>query len=136
MKNITTYVGVDAHKKDLFIAMLIGNERTPVTWTVPNEPQRGAAVGAQARARGPGARARVLRSRAVRLRVATADDDGAGELPGDRAGAHPAETRRADQDESPRCAQAGRAPAGRAADGGAAADAGRGSRPRSVSRAR
>ncbi len=38
MKEITTYVGVDAHKKDLFIAMLIGNERTPVTWTVPNEP--------------------------------------------------------------------------------------------------
>ena len=38
MKNITTYVGVDAHKKDLFIAMLIGNQTTPVTWTVPNEP--------------------------------------------------------------------------------------------------
>jgi transposase len=38
VKEITTYVGVDAHKKDLFIAMLIGNERTPVTWTVPNEP--------------------------------------------------------------------------------------------------
>src|SRR6202049_603445 len=38
MKEITTYVGVDAHKKDLFIAMLIGNERTPVAWTVPNEP--------------------------------------------------------------------------------------------------
>ena len=38
MKNITTYVGVDAHKKDLFIAMLIGDQTTPVTWTVPNEP--------------------------------------------------------------------------------------------------
>ena len=38
MKNITTYVGVDAHKKDLFIAMLVGNQVTPVTWTVPNEP--------------------------------------------------------------------------------------------------
>ena len=25
MKEITTYVGVDAHKKDLFIAMLIGD---------------------------------------------------------------------------------------------------------------
>ena len=24
MKNVTTYVGIDAHKKDLFIAMLIG----------------------------------------------------------------------------------------------------------------
>jgi transposase len=38
VKNITTYVGVDAHKKDLFIAMLVGDGQTPVTWTVPNEP--------------------------------------------------------------------------------------------------
>jgi transposase len=38
VKNITTYVGVDAHKKDLFIAMLIGDQKMPVTWTVPNEP--------------------------------------------------------------------------------------------------
>lgn len=38
MKNITTYVGVDAHKKDLFIAMLIGDQATPVTWQVANEP--------------------------------------------------------------------------------------------------
>jgi len=29
---------VDAHKKDLFIAMLVGEGQTPVTWTVPNEP--------------------------------------------------------------------------------------------------
>jgi hypothetical protein len=27
MKQVTTYVGIDAHKKDLFIAMLIGRER-------------------------------------------------------------------------------------------------------------
>jgi len=33
-----TYVGIDAHKKDLFLAMLIGDAVTPVTWTVPNEP--------------------------------------------------------------------------------------------------
>jgi transposase len=38
VKNLTTYVGVDAHKKDLCIAMLIGDQRTPETWTVPNEP--------------------------------------------------------------------------------------------------
>jgi transposase len=38
VKHVTTYVGIDAHKKDLFIAMLIGHEATPVTWTVPNEP--------------------------------------------------------------------------------------------------
>ena len=38
MKNIATYVGVDAHKKDLFIAMLVGDHATPVTWQVANEP--------------------------------------------------------------------------------------------------
>ena len=38
MKNVTTYVGIDAHKKDLFIAMLVGTQATPVTWTVPTEP--------------------------------------------------------------------------------------------------
>jgi transposase len=29
---------VDAHKKDLFIAMLVGTETTPVTWQLANEP--------------------------------------------------------------------------------------------------
>lgn len=39
MKQITTYVGIDAHKKDLFIAMLVGDRTAPVTWQVANEPQ-------------------------------------------------------------------------------------------------
>jgi transposase len=38
MKDVTTYVGIDAHKKDLFIAMLEGTQTTPVTWRVANEP--------------------------------------------------------------------------------------------------
>jgi transposase len=38
VKQVTTYVGVDAHKKDLFIAMLIGNEPKPVMWQLANEP--------------------------------------------------------------------------------------------------
>lgn len=38
MKQVTTYVGIDAHKKDLFVAMLMGTHAAPVTWTVPNEP--------------------------------------------------------------------------------------------------
>jgi transposase len=37
MKQVTTYVGIDAHQKDLFIAMLIGNEPKPVMWQVANE---------------------------------------------------------------------------------------------------
>src|SRR5215210_4035228 len=39
MKNVTTYVGIDAHKKDLFVAMLIGQQKTPVTWQLANEPR-------------------------------------------------------------------------------------------------
>ena len=39
MGEVITYVGIDAHKKDLFVAMLIGREKTPVTWQLANEPQ-------------------------------------------------------------------------------------------------
>jgi transposase len=39
VKQVTTFVGIDAHKKDLFIAMLVGTEPKPVTWQVANEPQ-------------------------------------------------------------------------------------------------
>jgi len=38
MKQVTTSVGIDAHKKDLFVAMLIGAATTPVTWQLANEP--------------------------------------------------------------------------------------------------
>jgi len=38
VKQVTTYVGIDAHKKDLFVAMLVGTGTTPVTWQVANEP--------------------------------------------------------------------------------------------------
>jgi transposase len=39
MGEVSTYVGIDAHKKDLFVAMLIGQEKTAVTWQLANEPQ-------------------------------------------------------------------------------------------------
>jgi transposase len=38
MENVITYVGIDAHKKDPFVAMLVGHQTTAVTWTIPNEP--------------------------------------------------------------------------------------------------
>jgi len=38
VQQITTYVGIDAHKKDLFIAGLIGDASNPVTWQLANEP--------------------------------------------------------------------------------------------------
>lgn len=37
MKQVTTYVGIDAHKKDLFVAMLVGDHTAPVTWQLANE---------------------------------------------------------------------------------------------------
>jgi transposase len=39
MTNVTTYVGIDAHKKDLFLALLVGDQTTPMSWTTPNEPR-------------------------------------------------------------------------------------------------
>src|SRR5438309_10862231 len=39
VKQVTTFVGIDAHKKDLFIAMLVGTDMTPVTWQLANEPK-------------------------------------------------------------------------------------------------
>ena len=39
MTNVITYVGIDAHKKDLYIAMGTGDHRTVTTWTIPNEPR-------------------------------------------------------------------------------------------------
>jgi transposase len=39
MSEIITYVGIDAHKRELHVAMLIGTAATPVMWTVANEPK-------------------------------------------------------------------------------------------------
>jgi hypothetical protein len=38
MKNAITYVGLDAHRKDIYVAMLVSHERVPVTWQLANEP--------------------------------------------------------------------------------------------------
>lgn len=39
MAQVTTFVGIDAHKKELFVAMLIGTASPPVTWQVAHEPR-------------------------------------------------------------------------------------------------
>lgn len=39
MSEVITYVGMDAHKKELHVARLIDGARTPETWTVANEPK-------------------------------------------------------------------------------------------------
>ena len=38
MHEAVTYVGSDAHR-NLAIAVRVGNEATPTTWTVANEPR-------------------------------------------------------------------------------------------------
>jgi transposase len=38
MQDVITYVGIDAHKKELHVAMLIGHATTPVQWTLENQP--------------------------------------------------------------------------------------------------
>src|SRR5215216_6563130 len=39
MEQVTTYVGIDAHKKDLFVAMLLASRRRRVTWQLGSESQ-------------------------------------------------------------------------------------------------
>ena len=39
MSEPITYVGIDAHKRELHIAMLVDEASTPVTWTVRNVPR-------------------------------------------------------------------------------------------------
>lgn len=39
MEHVITYVGIDAHKKDLYLARFVGSDRTPSSWQVANEPR-------------------------------------------------------------------------------------------------
>ena len=39
MEDVTTYVGIDAHKKDLVRRDVDGRRASPVTWQLTNEPR-------------------------------------------------------------------------------------------------
>ena len=39
MNEPSTYVGIDAHKRELHVAMLVGPAGMPVTWKLANEPR-------------------------------------------------------------------------------------------------
>ena len=125
MKQVTTYVGIDAHKKDLFVAMLIGAVPTPATWQLANEPGAVRRLVRKREREAPGPVHVFYEAGPVRLRAAAADDDGPHRVRRHGARLEAEEARRARQDESPRCAEAGRARARRTPDGGAAADTGR-----------
>ena len=74
MIEVTTYVGMDAHKKDLFLAPLIREERSPVLWHIPNDPHAVRRVVRALERDAPSARGALLRSRSVRVRVAASND--------------------------------------------------------------
>ena len=82
MKQVTTYVGIDAHKKDLFLAMLVGTKAAPVSWTAPNEPKAVKRLVRKLERAAPGP---------VRLCAPTAGHDLAYQVRRDRAGADSAQ---------------------------------------------
>ena len=125
MKQVTTFVGIDAHKKDLFVAMLSGPSATPVTWQLANEPAAVRRLVRKLEREAPGP-VRVFYEAGpcgyALQRQMTTD---ARQLRRHRPGVDAAQAGRAGEDESPRCAQAGGAGPRRSADGRAAAHAGR-----------
>ena len=86
-----TSVGIDAHKRELHVAMRIGSAATPVTWTVGNEPRRLPDSTGSSNAKRPG-RCGWLRGGAVRLCAATASEGRRDVLRRHRAGVDATET--------------------------------------------
>ena len=92
MSEVTTYVGIDAHKRELYVAMLIGAAREPVTWTVANEPKAIERLASQARAGGAGPVRVCYEAGPLRLRAAPAAQSRAACMRRDRAGPDAAQT--------------------------------------------
>ena len=122
MSEPITYVGIDAHKVQLHVALLAPDASSPVTWTVQNEARAVGRLRRKLEKAGTGSRRLLLRSRAVRLCIAAAARGGPGPVPSDRAGAGAAQAGGADQDRPAGRAQVGGAASGGTVDGGAAAN--------------
>ena len=97
MSEPITYVGIDAHKADLQVALLVPDATEPVVWTVTNEARAVDRLRRKLKRSGPGPIACCYEA-ALRLRAAEATGPGARPLRGDRAGAGAAEAGRAHQD--------------------------------------
>lgn len=41
MREPSTFVGMDVHRKDIAVAMLMADRREPIEWQVANEPSDG-----------------------------------------------------------------------------------------------
>jgi hypothetical protein len=91
MSEVITYVGIDAHKRELHVALLLGSAATPVTWTVENEPKAIERLHRKLEREAPGPVWGVLLGGAVRLRAAAATDEGPGQLRRNCASADAAE---------------------------------------------
>ncbi len=60
MSEPITYVGIDAHKVELHVALLAPDKTEPVSWTVPNEVRAGGPAAPQAGTGGGGPRRLLL----------------------------------------------------------------------------
>jgi len=125
VKNTITYVGIDPHKKDLFVAMLAGTQ-SPVAWTVPNEPNAVRRLVRKLEREAPGPVRACYEAGpcgyALQRQMTTARVSCQVIAPALVA----AQTGRAREDESPRCPQAGGVAARGVTDGSPPTDAGRG----------
>ena len=67
MNETITYVGIDAHARELHVAMLVGDAATPVMWKVANEALRLIGCGGRWNARPPGPLSAAMRPGPVAL---------------------------------------------------------------------
>ena len=70
MSEPITYVGIDAHKAELQVALLAPDATEPVTWKVRNDAAAVDRLRRKLEKVAPGPVACLLRSRSLRLRVA------------------------------------------------------------------
>ena len=78
MSELTTHVGIDAHKAELHVAMLAPDATSPVSLDGAERGARGGATAPEAGTGRAGVRVVLLRSGPVRLRVAATARTGAG----------------------------------------------------------
>jgi hypothetical protein len=101
MNEGTTFVGMDAHKASINVALLRPGEQRPVEWKGREQREGGGTVGEAAEARVRRRRGRVLRGGPDGVRAHAAALGARSALQGDRAVAHPEATGRPREDRSP-----------------------------------
>jgi hypothetical protein len=100
MKKGITFVGMDAHKVAIKLAVLLPGETKPVEWQLANEKAAVRRMVRKVQRMAPGDVRFWLRGGSVRLRAAAMDPGGRGRLHGDRTVSDPAQAGRSHQDRS------------------------------------